>query len=78
MFNTGFLPADSGNIRIKQGLMPQEISNDCLNTVEPYSYGNLPKECSIKNMQPAKQVQMSYDLPKISDDCPCVRYLRAP
>ena len=78
MFNVGFLPSNLANVRIKQGLMPQEISNDCLHTVEPYSYGYLPKECNIKNMQPAKQVQMSYDLPKISDDCPCARYVRAP
>jgi hypothetical protein len=78
MFNVGFLPPNSANVRIKQGLMPQEISNDCLYTHESYSYGYLPKECNIKNMQPAKQVQMSYDLPKISDDCPCARYVRAP
>lgn len=78
MFNVGFLPADSGNVRIKQGLMPQEISNDCVYTVEQYGYGNLPKECNNKNMYPAKQAQMSYDLPKIPDNCPCLRYIKAP
>lgn len=52
LYNTGFIPESASALRIKQGLAPQDISNDCMldnNT------------CNIYNMYPAKQTQLKYD-----------------
>jgi hypothetical protein len=82
LYNTGFIPPSATQLRIKQGLIPQDISNACAYTLPPKSaYAGQTHPQRVPNqtgLYPAKQVQMTYDLPSIPDNCPCLDYIQAP
>ena len=82
LYNIGFITPNSATLRIKQGLIPQDISNACAYTspLKIMNVGQLNKNgVSLQTgLYPAKQVQMSYNLPEIPDNCPCLDYIRAP
>lgn len=79
LFNTGFLP-DTTQLRVKQGLSPQTVSNSCFYahpTLTSHPEHNMPKSstCNQKSLKPAQQVQWNYGTPEIPNNCPCVQYL---
>lgn len=82
LYNTGFISPNAAALRIKQGLAPQDISNACAYIPPPnsaYLGQTYPTKATYQTgLYPAKQVQMSYDLPEIPDNCPCLDYIRAP
>lgn len=79
-YNTGFLPDDS-NLRIKQGLDPQQIANACAYlppSFTTYSPQGTPYGATCNNtaLKPAQQVHWNYGIPEIPDNCPCTKYLQ--
>jgi len=87
-FNTGFLSQSLiGEMRIKQGLMPQTISNDCLNSYSKEGYVlsknllNTRYNPPISNnrMYPALETPLpTYGLRPIPSNAPCARYVQPP
>jgi hypothetical protein len=79
-YNTGFIPPTAAALRIKQGLEPQDISNACAYTPPSFSATgkNTGASCNPGAMYPAKQTKLSYGLPQIPDNCPCLDYIKAP
>jgi len=91
LYNTGFLLNDK-ELRIKQGLLPQGLSNNCyvdVNTNKPanasqsMSYdieeNNLLKNPYYNNILfPIKQPYVNYGTPSVPYNCPCLRNMRAP
>lgn len=80
MYKTGFIPFTASDIRIKQGLLPQNISNDCIVDLPVNVNGIKPSSAVCNNMDlyPGIVTQYSYGLPDISDSCQCTIYLKAP
>lgn len=87
LYNTGFIPGDATQIRLRQGLAPQDVTNACAyvpvetdGAVRALSTRGLPNGavCNQKNLYPAQQAQLSYGVPPVPDDCPCLDYIRAP
>jgi len=79
LYNLGYIPSNAPEIRIKQGLLPQNISNDCL--YSPYQnlkMGSPYLECNSANLYPTKVVHMSYGIPSVPNTCPCTDYIKAP
>lgn len=80
LYNTGFIPSSAATIRIKQGLDPQDITNAC--AYIPPSYSSIGNRegatCNQAAMYPAKQEQLSYGIPTIPPNCPCLDYIKAP
>lgn len=79
-FNTGYLP-DETDLRIKQGLAPQQITNACAYlppTFTAYPAQGFPYGATCNNaaLKPAKQVKWNYGMPEIPDSCPCTKYLQ--
>ena len=88
LYNTGFL-LDEKELRIKQGLLPQGLSNNCyVNVNQPinseYYVSNSISQNLLKNpyynnvLFPIKQPFVNYGIPTIPYDCPCLRNMRAP
>jgi hypothetical protein len=68
LFKTGFLPNDS-DIRLKQGLIPQNNSNLC------YCNNSV---CNNKVLYPFPATQWYYDKKgHIPKDCDCAKYVKA-
>lgn len=65
LYNTGFIP-NTSQLRIKQGLSPQVVSNACI----------LPNQLNqnIFNTKfyPLKNIDVDYKLPEIPDNCICL------
>jgi hypothetical protein len=49
LYMTGYIPETENNLRIKQGLLQQNISNICSNNLIP---------CNQQNLYPSSVVQM--------------------
>ena len=88
LYNTGFL-LDDKELRIKQGLLPQGLSNNCyVNINQPikneYISRNIEDNNLLKNpyynnvLFPIKQPFVNYGIPPIPYNCPCLRNMRAP
>ena len=73
LFQTGFLPSNSNELRIKQGLEPQIVNNYCLNETSTNISQNILQ--TEQHIQRPKQVKWNYRLPEIPDNCPCIQYL---
>jgi hypothetical protein len=69
-FNTGFLP-NSSKDRIKQGLLPQELTGNCISTDT-----DTARTGAVYNFPVS---QLSYG-PKdaFPDKCACTRYIHSP
>lgn len=67
LYNTGVL-SDSTSFRIKQGLLPQNISNNCLQNPNK-------KDCNRCSLYPFYTPNINYCLNKIPKNCPCTRYI---
>ena len=82
LFNTGFIPHTSNEIRIRQGLTPQDVTNACMYDRTIQEIVNTPNQCyplcNKQNLYPAKQVVMNYDTPSPNDNCICLRYVQPP
>ena len=75
-FNTGFLPAFSNNLRLEQGLPPQNFVNDCAYNRKGSSSGLAGKPVQ---MYPALQTPLpTYGLKPIPSSCPCAQFVRPP
>jgi hypothetical protein len=78
LYNTGFINPKANELRIKQGLAPQDVSNACdyntFSELDKYQ-GTQPNEIHQKRLYPAKQTQLDYGLPQIPDNCPCLDYI---
>jgi len=79
MYNTGFIPEDAYKARIRQGLVPQDITNACA-YVEP----SMTKQgvyagasCNCANLYPAPSVRMRYNVPFCKCGS-CTEYIQAP
>jgi hypothetical protein len=68
LFSTGFLP-DTSKMRIKQGLLPQQISNQCFDS------NNSNETCDDKNIYPFPSSQLSYGKHSSPLKCSCSRFL---
>lgn len=82
MFNTGFLPANSNNMRVQQGLLPQSFSNDCA-----FNYHGKPTGLAGNpvNMYPAAVTPLpTYGMKPIPTNCPgwgyppCTQWVQPP
>ena len=81
LFNTGFLPNTSES-RLKQGLLPQQISNDCQFT-EPGAnlmsdmarVGGVCNNCYLYPFYSPSPALAPGSIPK---GCQCTRYVLAP
>ena len=82
-YSTGFIPLSNDETRRKQGLSSQLITNTCIadnrnilsfiNSDDPQNSNN-----SMLNeiMYPIRQTKVVYNLPTISENSSCLRYLR--
>lgn len=89
LYNTGFL-LDDKELRIKQGLLPQGLSNNCyVNVNKPvnndyYISRSINDENLLKNpyynniLFPIKQPFVNYGTPNIPNECPCLRNIKSP
>ena len=69
LYNTGFIQFDN-NLRKKQGLQPQVISNSCFNQ-NNYSNDLKNNNTCYSSMYPAFQPQLDYGLKDIKYNCSC-------
>jgi hypothetical protein len=76
-FNAGFIPDDSNQKRIRQGLDSQFISNSCLMCMKN---SNQQKLSSFNTFYyPVKATPLpDYGQRPISNRCPCVLYVQPP
>ena len=75
-FNTGLIPKNSDQLRIEQGLLPQNPANLCAFNFEGTVSGEAGNPVKL---YPAYQVpQPTYGLGKIKDDCNCTINVQAP
>ena len=74
-FDTGFLRPDATAMRLKQGLPPQNIVNDCgWDKGEPSGMAGNPVR-----MYPAGVTTLPhYGMKPIPGDCPCTQWVRSP
>ena len=89
LYNTGFL-LDEKELRIKQGLLPQGLSNNCyVNVNKPvnndyYISHSINENNLLKNpyynniLFPIKQPFVNYGTPSIPNECPCLRNIKSP
>lgn len=86
LYSTGFLTAESNNLRVKQGLPSQTISNLCFHNTKDESLQNtkqnLPDFKVIdKNLYPVKQNTINYKLDTVSgiipDNSSCLEHLNS-
>ena len=81
LYNTGFINTKANELRIKQGLAPQDISNACnynsINSnLHKYQKKQTQRDTIYQDrLYPAKQTQLDYGLPQIPDNCPCLDYM---
>ena len=82
MFNTGFLPPNSNAARVQQGLLPQNIANDCGYNYRGRSTGLAGKPV---NMYPAGVTPLpTYGFKPIPTNCPkwgyppCTQWVQPP
>ena len=70
-FNTGYLkPEITGNLRVQQGLQPQNLSNMCL--------PSQVEKCNPTNMYNQKQSIIQYGGKPIPASCPCAQFVLPP
>lgn len=88
LLHTGFLNKTDINIRQRQGLDSQNISNTCISSYlvsnsrngnsHPVSYRSV-SVCDPYNMYPVNSAYVNYGPSNIpSENCPCLRYLNSP
>ena len=66
-------------LRMKQGLMPQNLSSDCYSPPDWTSYEvpvNVNYMCNGNNMSPIKLPYPDYESEYPSDNCECTRYVK--
>lgn len=78
LYKSGFIPSNNDDLRIKQGLAPQIISNICIYNApktDAYPTQGIPKGSYYdhKNARdyckyPSKQVKLNYGLPDIPNE----------
>lgn len=84
----GFISSNASELRIKQGLDPQTISNVCV-YISPkataYPTNGVPEGAHYdqKNMRDycrysSHHTQLNYGIPSIPDNCSCLDYIRSP
>lgn len=79
LYNIGFINSNySDFLRMKQGMMPQNLSSDCFSPPNWTSY-NIPLDnkysCNGQNLYPMNFYNLTYNSDSPSDTCPCVRYV---
>lgn len=75
LYNTGFLLNDKVS-RFKQGLMPQDLSNNCFVGINET---NLLKNPYYNNkMFPIRGLYANYEGPNIPDNATCLRNIQSP
>jgi hypothetical protein len=77
-YSTGFL-ASQTEYRTKQGLMSQNLANDCLTFLE--SNNNVrsnPRLNKGSAMYPVRNLEVNYGLGTPKDGCECMRYIQPP
>jgi hypothetical protein len=83
----GFISTDSSDLRIKQGLAPQTNSNTCV-YVAPnsmaYPTNGIPEGAyyNKEDMRDycgysSEKTELSFGIPIIPNDCPCLDYIRS-
>lgn len=78
LYNPGFLYNDE-NSRIKQGLMPQDMSSNCYNGMSMKKEKKLLKNPYYNNpMFPIRSIYVNYENPQIPNDSYCLLNIRAP
>jgi hypothetical protein len=68
-FNTGMLP-NTTFIRLKQGLQPQNISNNCMS-----GCGCKSQICNKCSLYPSYTPNINYCGGGVPKGCPCTRYI---
>lgn len=81
LYSTGFLTSESNNLRVKQGLPSQTISNLCFHNTNNESLQNINQNSNFKltdkSLYPAKQITINYNLGMIPDNSPCLDHLKS-
>lgn len=79
--NTGYInPNYNDYLRMKQGLMPQNLASDCFSPPNWSSYSvpvNMPYSCMGENKYPIKLPRPNYGNKPPSDNIPCTRYVQS-
>lgn len=77
----GFFNANYNDLlRMKQGLMPQNLSSACYSPPDWSSYEvpvNTNYMCNGVNMYPIKLPKIDYGIPPPPDNCECTRYVQS-
>jgi len=80
LYNTGIINKNYNDfLRMKQGLMPQNLSSDCFSPNNWTSYEvPVKQEFSYtgENKYPVNFYNLTYNSNPPSDMCPCVRYVK--
>ena len=82
LYNTGYINSNvNDELRMKQGLMTQNLSSSCYSPPVWYSY-NVPVDnayqCMGNNLYPIKLPRPNYGSKAPSDNCYCARFVQAP
>lgn len=77
---TGFINGNYNDyLRMKQGLMPQNLASDCYSPPDWTNY-RVPVQtqymCNGPNMYPITLPRVNYGSAPPSDSCPCTRYVQ--
>ena len=80
LYNTGFINKNYNDfLRMKQGMMPQNLTSDCFSPADWTSY-NIPVDkrysCNGPNLYPVNFYDLTYNTDPPSNTCPCVRYVK--
>lgn len=73
-YTCGFLPPDT-EYRTKQGLMQQDVANDCRYGNKVERYGN-DKHAYVPPLYPLTNLSVNYGIASPADDCPCLKYIQ--
>ena len=80
LYNTGFIKSNQNDyLRMKQGLMPQNLASDCFSPPDWTSY-NVPVDneykCTGPNKYPVNFYNLTYNSEPPSNCCACTRYVQ--
>ena len=82
LHDTGYINTNYNDyLRMKQGLMPQNLSSNCYSPPTSYSY-NVPVDrkyaCNGPNFYPITFPNVDYGSDPPANNCGCVKYVLSP
>jgi hypothetical protein len=77
LYNTGFIPPSSTQLRMKQDLYPQTIASLC-QYATPEAISNVATPGYHDSLYPIHFISPDYGPGSVPNDCQCLQYIQPP